>query len=136
MGWIEELEGHRVALDTSPLISFIAQEVPYAELLQPLFLAIEEGRIHAVTSMVTLIEVLVRPLRQKNSELASQYRDILMHSANVMTYPLSEEIALEAAELRAKLNLRTPDAIQVATARVSGADIFITNDERLRVPAV
>lgn len=58
----------------------------------------------------------------------------MMHSANLTRYPLSREIALEAAELRATLNLRTPDAIQVAAARVSGADTFITNDVRLRVP--
>lgn len=66
--------------------------------------------------------------------MATQYQYIMMHSANLTTYPLSREIALEAAELRATLNLRTPDAIQVATARVSGADTFITNDVRLRVP--
>lgn len=134
MGWVERLEGHIVALDTSPIISFITQEAPYAELLQPLFVAIGEGKIHAVTSTVTLVEVLVRPLREKKSELASQYQDILIHSANFTTYPLSSEIALEAAALRATLNLRTPDAIQVATARVCGADTFITNDVRLRVP--
>lgn len=134
MGWVEQLEGHIVALDTSPIISFIAQEAPYAELLQPLFVAIAAGKIRAATSTVTLVEVLVRPLRENNSELAAQYQDILLHSANLTVYPLSSEIALEAAELRAKLNLRTPDAIQVATARVSGADTFLTNDIRLRVP--
>ncbi len=134
MVWVEQLEGHIVALDTSPFISFITQEAPYAELLQPLFAAIAQGKIRAVTSTVTLVEVLVRPLREKNSELAAEYQDILIHSANLTTYPLSPEIALEAAELRATLNLRTPDAIQVATARVSGADTFITNDVRLRVP--
>jgi predicted nucleic acid-binding protein len=134
MGWVEQLEGHTIALDTSPLISFIAQEAPYADLLQPLFTAISQGKIQAVTSTVTLIEVLVRPLREKNSELAAQYQDILTHSANLTMYPLSEEIARAAAELRATLNLRTPDAIQVATARVSGADTFITNDVKLRVP--
>jgi predicted nucleic acid-binding protein len=134
MGWVEKLEGHTVALDTSPIISFISQETPYAELLQPLFVAIAKGKIHAVTSTVTLIEVLVRPLREHNAELAAQYQEILIHSANLTTFPLSPEIALEAAGLRATLNLRTPDAIQVATARVNGADTFITNDARLRVP--
>lgn len=116
MGWVELLEGHLVALDTLPIISFIAQEAPYAELLHLLFFAIAQGKIRAVTSTVTLVEVLVRPLREKNSELATQYQDILMHSANLTTYPLSPEIALEAAELRATLNLRTPDAIQNAVA--------------------
>lgn len=134
MGWIENLDGHTVALDSVPVISFIAREEPYVELLRALFAAISQGRIRAVTSTVTLIEVLVRPLREQNAELAAQYQDILMHSENLTMYPLSPEIAHEAANLRATLNLRTPDAIQVATARVSGADTFITNDARLRVP--
>ncbi len=64
-----------------------------------------------------------------------QYRDILLHSKHWTTIPLSETIAFRAAELRATLGLRTPDAIQVATALISGADALITNDKRLRVPA-
>ncbi len=76
MGWVEQLEGHVVALDTSPIISFIAQETPYAELLQPLFVAIAQGKIRAVTSIVTLVEVLVRPVREKKSALATQYQVI------------------------------------------------------------
>ncbi|TAH48818.1 MAG: PIN domain-containing protein [Chloroflexota bacterium] len=134
MGWVEQLEGHTVALDTAPLISFIAREAPYADLLRALFGAIADGKIIAVTLTVTLVEVLVRPLRENNAELAMQYRDILTHSANLTAFPLSDEIALRAAELRARLNLRTPDAIQVATALVAGADTFITNDKHLRVP--
>ena len=38
----------------------------------------------------------------------------------------------EAADLRARFNLRTPDAIQVATAIIAGAQAFITNDARLK----
>jgi predicted nucleic acid-binding protein len=51
-----------------------------------------------------------------------------------MTVPLSADIAQEAAALRASHHLRTPDAIQLATAIRSGAASFLTNDHRL--PAV
>jgi predicted nucleic acid-binding protein len=44
---------------------------------------------------------------------------------------LDEGIAEEAARLRALHNLRTPDAIQVASAIRSGASWFITNDADL-----
>lgn len=135
MGWLEDLEGHTIALDTAPLISYIAREKPYVELLRPLFAAIAEGKVRAITSAVTLVEVLVRPLRDKHPELAAKYQDILLHSPNLTTMPLSADIAVQAAELRATLDLRTPDAIQVATARIGGAIAFLTNDKRLRVPA-
>jgi predicted nucleic acid-binding protein len=44
---------------------------------------------------------------------------------------LDEGIAEEAAALRARHNLRTPDSIQLATAIRSGASWFLTNDAAL-----
>ena len=41
------------------------------------------------------------------------------------------DIAENAAKLRADYNLRTPDAIQMATAIYAGASFFLTNDIRL-----
>jgi predicted nucleic acid-binding protein len=48
---------------------------------------------------------------------------------------VSEIIADEAAQLRARHGLRTPDAIQLATAIRSGASSFLTNDSRLPILA-
>ena len=39
----------------------------------------------AVTSTLTLTEVLVHPLRSGNVELAGQYRDILLDQENLIT---------------------------------------------------
>lgn len=57
-----------------------------------------------------------------------EYRDILLRSASLKTVPLTVEIAEEAARLRAAHNMRTPDAIHLATARTAGASWFLTND--------
>ena len=84
-----------------------------------------------MTSFVTLIEVLVHPLRESRPELAEEYRDILLRSPALTAIPLDEGIAEAAAELRARHNLRTPDAIQIATAIRSGASWFLTNDAGL-----
>ena len=78
---------------------------------------------------MTLIEVLVHPLREGRPEL--EYRDILLRSSTLVAVPLDEGIAEEAAGLRARHNLRTPDAIQLATAVRSGASWFLTNDADL-----
>jgi predicted nucleic acid-binding protein len=45
--------------------------------------------------------------------------------------PVTDDIAERAAFLRARYNLRTPDAIQVATALISGSPAFLTNDKSL-----
>ena len=63
--------------------------------------------------------------------VADQYRRILLHANHVTTEPVSEIIADEAAQLRARHGLRTPDAIQLATAIRAGASSFVTNDSRL-----
>ncbi len=75
MGWVDSLQGI-VAIDTAPVIAFIAQEPTHIELVRPLFQSIAQGRIQAVTSMLTLAEVLVRPLREGNTALAARYENI------------------------------------------------------------
>jgi predicted nucleic acid-binding protein len=90
----------------------------------------DHGEFTVVTSMVTLLEVLVHPFRGGDADLAQQYRDILLHAAHLTTIELSQDIAEEAARLRATYNLRTPDAIQLATALHASASHFFTNDDR------
>ena len=85
---------------------------------------------------MTLLEVLVHPLRSNNKELAAEYRDILLNS-RLMTLEVSNAIAEQAAQLRAAHNIRTPDAIQISAALEAGATHFFTNDIRLpEIPSI
>jgi predicted nucleic acid-binding protein len=120
-----------VGLDTAPLIYCIEQNEAYLELVRAFFWAMSQGEFQVVTSTLTLTEVLVYPLRTGNVELAEQYRDIVLDQENLVTVPVSVEIAEVAVQLRATQNLRTPDAIQIATAMQRGARFFLTNDARL-----
>jgi predicted nucleic acid-binding protein len=129
--WVNALEGQVVALDTTPLIYFIEQNPSYIDAIRPFFVAMDRGKVRVVTSMVTLLEVLVHPLRRGEKELAQQYRDILLDAEGLTTLSLSQDIAEEAAQLRASYNIRTPDAIQLATALCVGASCLLTNDARL-----
>jgi predicted nucleic acid-binding protein len=131
MGWIASLRGKVVGLDTTPLIYFIEENSTYLELVSPFFEAIDQGEVSAVTSIVTLLEVLVHPFQHGDAALVQQYRDILLNSQGLTTIPLSQDIAEEAARIRAAHNIRTPDAIQMATAIYMGASHFLTNDARL-----
>jgi predicted nucleic acid-binding protein len=51
-----------------------------------------------------------------------------LRSPSLAALPLGEEIAEEAARLRASHGIKTPDAIQLATAKAAGATWFLTND--------
>ena len=131
MGWVDTLKGQVVGLDTAPLIYYIETNPAYLSKVDPFFDALDRGEFAVVTSVITLLEVLVHPLKQGNTLLAQRYRDSLLNANNVTTYPLSPSIAEEAARLRATYNLRTPDAVQIATAVLAGAASFLTNDVRL-----
>jgi len=131
MEWLTDLRGKTVGLDTAPRIYFIEEHPTYLPLVQPFFQAVDEGAFTAVTSTVTLLEVLVHPLRSGNVELANEYRDILLYSPNLVTVEVSVSIAEDAARIRAGHRVRTPDALLLATATGHGASHFLTNDSRL-----
>lgn len=45
---------------------------------------------------------------------------------------LNAAVFEKATDLRARLNIRTPDALHLAAAIVGGCDVFLTNDEKLK----
>ena len=57
MGLVDELIGLRVCIDTAPIIYFIEKNQRYLDVVRPVFAEIEAGRIDAITSTITLLEV-------------------------------------------------------------------------------
>ena len=129
---VEDFYGEIVGLDTLPFLVYVERKPSYADILHSFFHAVHTGKISVVTSIVTLLEMLVYPFQLGNMELAHQYRDILLNSKGLTMIPLTQEIAEEAARLRSiDRKIRTPDAIQMATAINANASFFLTNDARL-----
>ena len=122
------VKGKTVFLDTAPFIYFIEKNSRYHDLIKLVISLIDTQEAQGITSTITLLEVLVHPLRDGNKKLADRYKEILLSSNGLRTYEISHEISERAVLLRAKHGLRTPDAIQLATALISKADCFLTND--------
>ena len=57
---------------------------------------------------------------------------MLVHGRNFMLIPITSDVAESAADLRARYNLRTPDAVQIAAALNADCEAFITNDNGLK----
>lgn len=89
------------------------------------------GIVEGFTSTLILAKTLVHPLRNNESTRAAAFRNLILSSPHMTAVPLSAAIAERAAQLRAHLNLRTPDAIQLPTAIQSQCDAFLTNDDKL-----
>lgn len=93
---------------------------------------VDAGLITGLASTIVLAEVLVQPIRVGNHTLAKRYEAILSDSHHFQLEPVATATARYAADLRARYNLRTPDALHIATSIVSGCDAFLTNDSSLK----
>lgn len=123
--------GAILTIDTAPIIYYLEDHPAYGARFAPLFDAVADGRIQAVISAVTLSEVLSGPLGAGKEVLAAQYREVLCRSPGWQMHPVDEEIAVTAARVRVRHNLRLPDAIQIATAIVTRSQALVTHDRRL-----
>jgi len=91
---------------------------------------VRDGRKVAVVSVVTQIELLIKPLREKDEFEQARVRSLL-DGRQVLVMDLDRHrIALTAAELRADYGLSLTDAAIVATALHAGCDVLVGNDER------
>lgn len=117
---------NKVGIDSNVFIYYFEGHPLLGPLTLPLFATLEEGKIKATTSTVTLTEVLgFRDLTLNVDWLA----DKLLSTPNLTMLEVSNGIALEAAKIRREYKFRTPDAIQLATALIYKAQAFVTNDE-------
>jgi len=131
MGISKDLGIGPAFLDTSVFIYFIEENKHYIEVVNSIFDAIDKGSLRAVTSGITLLETLVIPLKANDLKLANQYEQLLMDSHGLTTHELNRNILRQGAYLRAKHQIKTPDALQLATAMQSNCRVFVTNDRRL-----
>jgi predicted nucleic acid-binding protein len=117
--------GALVLVDSAPIIYFLEGHPKFGPRFRPLFERQAEGLVAFAVATTTIAEVLTGPMRAGNEALAARYR-AAMESWQVID--LTADIAASAARFRATLNLKLPDAIQVASAIAAGADALATHD--------
>ena len=116
-------------IDTASLIYFFEKNELYFEKINELFNEIYEKNCQIVVSMITYIEISTLPVKLGNLKLAAKYREYFTNSNNLTLYPVNLLISEKTISYRAKYNLKTPDAIQLATAEICGADYVLSNDK-------
>jgi predicted nucleic acid-binding protein len=122
----------RLGLDTAPIIYFVEAHPSYDARMTAVFRRVAAGAITAYTSVISLCEVLIQPFRQGEADLVREYRDLLLRGEHFQTLAIDPTTAERAADLRARHNLRTPDALQIAAASLAGCQAFLTNDRGLQ----
>lgn len=102
----ESLRGQSTYLDSNILIYFLETPIDAPDqhhpFLRGLFRDIKMGLSTALTSQLTLAEVLVIPLRESDIKLERAYRGMLRGTPNFPVVPISLEILNKTAEIRAR----------------------------------
>ena len=118
----------RIALDTSVFIYQLEANPRYVSLTDTIFSWLEQSRHTAVTSTITMTELLVQPYRDNDEHQVDEFYGLLSTYPNLDWVAPDLAIADIAASIRALHRLCTPDALQAATAIQGSATGLVTND--------
>ena len=122
----------RVLIDTSVWIYHFEKHPRFGAAAGQVIANLEAGKFRGIASELTLLELTVRPLQLGRQDAADDYELLLSYFPNLQLEPISRGILLDAAALRARYRLRTPDAILLATGIQSSATAAVTNDKSWR----
>jgi predicted nucleic acid-binding protein len=121
-----------IGLDTAIFIYHFEENPTYIPWTRELLSSIEMGERKGVTSAITLMEIIVKPLALRQIDVARKYEAMLVNFPNLDIIDLDRDVIRQAARLRAEYRIRPPDALQVGASLLYVADVFITNDSLLK----
>lgn len=122
-----------IFFDTAPIIYYIEAHPDFGPLTKEAVEAFQRGSLTAYSSVITLAEVLAKPVQAGKEALARRFADFLRRGKNFNLIEISADIAERAGRLRGKYAaLKTVDSIQLAAALTARAEAFLTNDSRLK----
>ena len=122
----------RVFVDTAPIIYYLENNAQYKDSIKRFFADCLKNNVQIVTSAITIEEYLVFPYSSGRMEFADNFKKFLDYmGAEVVN--IDSIISEQGARIRGQYkNFKAMDALQIATAIVSGCDMFFTNDKQLR----
>jgi predicted nucleic acid-binding protein len=124
--------GMTLFLDANIIIYRVEAVEPFNQQLVAVLRALVDKYPHAgfAVSRLSMMECLVKPLREQNSADIDRYRAFFV-SAGLKIVEVSAQVIETATMLRARHGLRTPDAIQAASAMsIKGPVTFLTGDKQ------
>lgn len=125
------IEFNKVFIDTAPLIYYLEQNPQYYKKTRKFFGECYELDTQLVTSVITIEEYCVFPFRNSKLELIQNFYKFL-YDMEFDLIDVNDSIAKKAAQIRAFYkDFKAMDALQLATACLTGCDLFLTNDKQL-----
>lgn len=122
-----------LGLDSMCFIYQFANHPIYSPLTNLIFTLLDENKLKAVTSTITIVETFVAVERGSDLLTILEYEKTFQALPNLEIISIDWHVARLAAKLRATYSVvKTPDAIQIAAALLSNCQGFITNDNKLK----
>lgn len=119
----------KVALDSNIFIYLFEENPKFIDKTSLIFNKLEQNKLEASTSIISLIESLSFPSPPNVlEEIEKGFKTI----PNLSIYEVNESISITAARIRRDYKFRLPDSIHLSSAIFSKAQTFITNDQRLK----
>jgi uncharacterized protein len=115
-----------IYLDSCVVIYLVENHPLWADNIQNR-MAKEELDVFAISPLVKL-ECLVKPLQTGDLVLQKRYESVF---EQLSLFLLGDDVFLQAAQLRSRFGLKTPDALHLACAQANGCRSLWTNDDRL-----
>jgi predicted nucleic acid-binding protein len=125
------VEHRRIAIDANVLIYLLENAEPHASLAAAIVDGIEGHGLRASMATIGQVEILAGPARVGDATVFERTVEEIS-GIGLDFVPLTTAVAEDAAWLRGQGRLQLADAIHVATARVTGATAFITNDHGIQ----
>ena len=132
INWQNQLSSlRRIGFDTNALIYILEDREPYATYVSQAFRLMERGHLVGVISTIVELEILVKPMRDRDDDAQDRVETFLQQRPNLSIRPVDRMIARRAANIRARTRLLPMDAIIVATAVEERCDAIIGNDSMM-----
>jgi predicted nucleic acid-binding protein len=122
----------RIYVDSNMVIRVMEHTDEASAAVADVFQRAVDTKLHLVTSELTLNEVLVQPIRLGDDLLVDAYRKLLHQSELFDLRPITEDILIAAAYVRARRTMQLPDAIHAATAEAERCGLMLSFDRRLQ----
>lgn len=123
-------DSKKIFFDTAPIIYYLQESDLY---FNTMISFLRQNRdSDYVISAITATEYLTYPFRENDEKLINDFYSFI-DDMEVEIKEIDMKIAVKAAQIRAEYKFFKPlDSLQLATACITGCDIFLTNDKQLK----
>jgi predicted nucleic acid-binding protein len=130
----EMVLGKKVLIDTNIIIYLTEEIKPYENLSRLLFKLIEEGKVSASLSVISIVEVMQGLLKKSFIDTALTVKEYLLNFPNMSCQMIDEDV-LEKVGFDNRINwprLGTIDSLIIASGLNNQVDRIISNDHHFK----